>query len=281
MRVVVVYNPKSGSSLSAKELRQKFSDHHITIERLIPLQKNINRTLASSIKLGRTIAVIGGDGTISSIAGRITGTRAVLAPLPGGTLNHFTKDLGIPQDLDDALVRLRTAKIQNIDVGLVNETIFVNNSSFGIYPASLRFREQLEDSIGKWPAAIVGIIRALVRFKVYSVTINDRTLRTPFVFVGNNQYNLHDIGPMNRTSIHRGVLGVAIVRSASRVHTVWVGLRVLLGMGDILKEFETFKTDGITIESKHREIHVSHDGEVTTMTLPLRFEILKKSLRVL
>jgi len=41
----------------------------------------------------------GGDGTVSSVAGALAGTRTKLAILPLGTLNHFARDLRIPQKL--------------------------------------------------------------------------------------------------------------------------------------------------------------------------------------
>lgn len=279
--MILVYNPKSGSSKTAKELRELCKANGITLEKLIPLTPSIARTLAPHIKAGKTIAAIGGDGTVSSIAALVVGTKATLAPLPGGTLNHFTKDLGIPQDINDAFARLKTAKKHAIDVAAVNDVVFVNNASFGIYPTSLKVREELEGSLGKWPAAAVGMVSALMRFRIYTVTVNGRTIRTPFVFVGNNDYHLNDVGVMNRPYLDRGVLSVAIIRTTKRLHTMWLATKVLSGTAQKLKEFETLTTDVLTIESKHRKLHVSHDGEVTTMQVPLRFEIKKKSLRVL
>lgn len=281
MNIVLVYNPKSGSSLSAKELRAKCAANKIKITKLVPLKPNIAKTLEPYIKSGRTIAAIGGDGTISSIAGIIAGTRATLAPLPGGTLNHFTKDLNIPQNIDEAFARLSSAKPRDIDVASVNGKVFVNNASFGIYPTSLKVREELEGSLGKWPAAVVGVVSAFMRFRIYTVTVNDRTIRTPFVFVGNNDYRLNDIGVTNRKYLDRGVLSAAIIRTTSRLHMVWVGMKVITGSANTVKEFETLTTDSLTIESKRRSLHVSHDGEVSTMDVPLRFKIMKKSLHII
>lgn len=280
MKIILVYNPKSGSSKTAKELRELCKNNGITIEKLIPLKPTIARTLAPHITAGRIIAVIGGDGTVSSIAALVAGTKATLAPLPGGTLNHFTKDLGVPQDINEAFARLKTAKKHAIDVAAVNDVVFVNNASFGIYPTSLKVREELEGSLGKWPAAVVGMTSAFMRFRIYTVTVNGRVIRTPFVFVGNNDYHLDKSG-MKRTHLDRGVLSVAIIKTTKRFHTIWLATKVASGTAQTLKEFETLTTDTLTIESKRHRLHVSHDGEVTTMDAPLRFEIRKKSLWIL
>lgn len=281
MKLVLVYNPKSGSNLSVKELRAKCKENNITILELVPLSASTKTVLMPYIKNGQTIATIGGDGTISYIAGMVAGTRATLAPLPGGTFNHFTKDLKIPQNIDKAFARLVSAKRRTIDVASINETIFVNNASFGIYPSSLKVREGLEDSLGKWPAAVVGVLSAWMRFRIYTVTINGRTIRTPFVFVGNNDYHIGDVGIMNRTNLDQGRLSVAVVKTATRRHTLWIGIKVMFGMSDRLKEFDAIITDRLTIQSKRRTLHVSHDGELANMTIPLQFEIRKRSLTIL
>src|SRR4029078_12816418 len=46
------------------------------------------------------LIVGGGDGTISAAASALVGTDTKLGILPLGTLNHFARDLGIPNDLD-------------------------------------------------------------------------------------------------------------------------------------------------------------------------------------
>lgn len=215
------------------------------------------------------------------MANILAGSDSILAPIPGGTLNHFTKDLGIPQDINKAFSRLKNAKCRNIDVGIVNNIVFVNNSSFGIYPKSLRVRKDLEASIGKWPAAFFGVVTALIHFQIYKVAVDDRILRTPFVFVGNNDYRFDKRGAINRSHLDSGKLGVAIVRSSSRLHTIWLSTRVITGRAQNLKEFETLLTEDLKINSKHRYLHVSHDGEVSKISTPLRFQIKKGALRVM
>jgi len=278
MKIVLIYNPKSGSALSAQELRNKCKQYGIVIEKLIPITKLTPKRLSSPIRNSVTIAAVGGDGTLSAVAGLLAGTRAIFAPLPGGTLNHFTKDLGIAQELDEALANLVNAKVRMVDVATVNGTVFINNASLGLYPSSLQVRSAYENKIGKWPAAVFSSFRAFIRFRSYTVTVGTETFKTPFVFVGNNQYELLNGGTRKR--IDAGKLSVFITRTTSRAVLLKIALFTLVGRHQQLDEFDERLTDAVTIRTKRNELSVSHDGEVTRMRSPFHFEVRKKALRV-
>ncbi|MDN5274395.1 MAG: uncharacterized protein JWP06_296 [Candidatus Saccharibacteria bacterium] len=281
MKVVVVYNPKSGGGLTRSELRALFNKYDLTIDTFVPIDDKMSRKLAPFIKKKATIVAVGGDGTLSGVAGLIAGTPAVFAPLPGGTLNHFTKDLGISQDIEEAVARLSHAKIQEIDVARVNGTVFINNSSIGLYPSSLRMRDRFEQYLGKWLAALISSIRTLVRFRTYNVTIGDETFRTPFVFVGNNIYSLEGLGGVTRNRLNKGVLSVFIARTSSRLVLFKIVLFALIGQMHLLDEFDERKTTRLSIVSKRKRLSVSRDGEVMHLKPPLTYEIQAGVLRIL
>jgi diacylglycerol kinase family enzyme len=66
----------------------------------------------------------GGDGTINAVASQVVGTDKALGILPLGTLNHFAKDLKIPQDLEAAARNIVEGRIMKVDVGEVNGRYF-------------------------------------------------------------------------------------------------------------------------------------------------------------
>ena len=276
--MILVYNPKSGGAFGIRMLRTKFRKHRLKLESTIAIEKLDE--LDKFLKKGKIVAVIGGDGTISAVAAKVAGTEAVLAPLPGGTLNHFTKDLGIPQDLDEAIAALPTGTIHQVDVAKVNDRIFINNSSLGMYPTSLRTRERYERYIGKWPAAAVAAVRGLIGLKTYSLTIADETFKTPFVFVGNNEYVLDNLGTATRTELDKARLCVFVAKTASRWRLIKIALWTLIGKVKELDEFEVREVTSLEIHSR-RSHHVSYDGEVARMRPPIRYESAPGSLKVL
>lgn len=283
MKVVVVYNPHSGSALPARELKRRFKHAGMHVEKLIDITKDFQQQLKPwQAQKKVVVAAIGGDGTLSSVAGVLAGSPAVFAPLPGGTLNHFTKDLGIPQDLDEALAGLAGAKIRKIDVASVNNRIFVNNSSIGLYPSTLSMRERLENgAASKWPAAVIATFKALVRYRTYTVTISGETFKTPFLFVGNNDYHLDDPVSGGRTRLDKGLLSVYTVASASRLSLLRILGMALIGQLNTSDEVKLWKTTELEIHTKKHSIKVACDGELETLTTPLRYVAKPQSLNTI
>src|SRR5687767_8258161 len=68
----------------------------------------------------RIIIAAGGDGTVSTVASALTGTDVALGVLPLGTLNHFAKDLRIPNELEQAAKTIVAAETVRVDVAEVN-----------------------------------------------------------------------------------------------------------------------------------------------------------------
>ena len=280
-QIIVVYNRKSGSALPARELRALFASAGFDIVKTLPVSDSLRRQLAPYIEMGTYIAAVGGDGTISTVAGLVAGTEATLVPIPGGTLNNFTKDLGIEQDVEKAIHAAARGNIKHIDIASVNGNYFVNNSSIGVYPRSLVVRESMQRRLGKWPAALYGIARTLVRFRTYGVTIDGKSIRTPFVFIGNNDYRLDRAGLGNRSRLDSGKLCVYVVDSVKQWSLVRLFVKSLLGTLRADHELILYSSTSLTVESKRRRMHVAYDGEVATCTPTLTYELHAGKLKIL
>jgi len=281
MNTVVVHNPRSGTAVATDELKRYFAEAGITITDLIDITDDeSSQRIRTHAVSGATIAAIGGDGTLSNVAKHIIGTDGVFAPLPGGTLNHFTKDAGVNQDLKTAVMNLQSAKPRRVDVATVNGTVFLNNSSMGVYPLSLHTRKRFEDKLGKWPAAVIGSLRAFVRFRLYDVEINGQEFRTPFLFVGNNDYHIGASG--ERTSLNEGKLCVYLIASDRRRDIIRLILSAIAGRLREQPDFIFFKTEQLTIHTKNaRSVSVATDGEVTRMHAPLTYQSVPAGLTII
>src|SRR2546425_291528 len=113
----------------------------------------------------QTIVAGGGDGTVNAVASSLVGTNKTLGVLPLGTLNHFAKGLHIPLDLEGAARTIIAGHTIRVDVGEVNERIFLNNSSLGLYPSIVHHRERQQRlGYGKWPALLWAALTVLRRY---------------------------------------------------------------------------------------------------------------------
>ena len=239
----------------------------------------------------RLIVGGGGDGTINQVAAALVAeaqaTDVVLGVLPLGTLNHFAKDLGIPLELDDAVALLRDGREAQIDTAQVNGRLFLNNSSLGLYPDIVheRKRQQARLGRGKWPAFVWACLAALRRYSFHTVRLHvdgeELVRRTPFVFVGNNDYDLSGMDIGARPDLARGELCVWVVRRPGRLGLLWFALAALFGQLHRVRGLDHFKTDRLVIESNAPRLRVSTDGEVAELDTPLDYRSNPHSLRVL
>jgi diacylglycerol kinase family enzyme len=162
----------------------------------------------------RAVVAGGGDGTVGSVAGALVGTDKPFGVLPLGTLNHFAKDLRIPLALEEAARNVCEGEVVSVDVGEVNGRVFVNNSSLGLYPRIVRRREKLQEreGSGKWSAFLRASLAVLLRYPFMSVRLDadgqQIARKTPFVFVGNNEYQVENLQLGARSCLDAGRLSL-------------------------------------------------------------------------
>jgi diacylglycerol kinase family enzyme len=227
----------------------------------------------------------GGDGTISAIAGQLVGTEKVLGVLPMGTLNHFAKDLLIPLDLAGAVRNLLEGEVVKIDVGTVNDRVFINNSSLGLYPQMVRQREKKQrNGFGKGAAFLWAALIVLRRYPLLSVRLEvdgqQSNHRTPFVFIGNNEYTmkLFDIG--SRSCLDAGKLSLYIAPLTGRFGLFRLALKALFGRLHETHDFTALCAREIWVETR-RTLGVAADGEIFVMASPLHYQVQAGALRVI
>ena len=233
------------------------------------------------------IVAAGGDGTINAVASAVVGNKAVkLGVIPTGTLNHFARALEIPTDIEKAVDTILAGHVKLIDVGQVNDQVFVNNSSVGLYPSIVRAREHLQKSgLSKWPAALWASIRIFFRFRHLSLELvpaNGDVMQhtTSMLFVGNNAYDtrLHAFG--TRPTLESGRIWIMMPKSATRPGLIATCVKMILSR-DISAEAVMMEVTRLTVKSKRRLLQVAIDGEVIQLRSPLKYVSMPKALQVI
>ena len=227
----------------------------------------------------------GGDGSIQSIAAVLAGTGVPLGILPLGTLNHFAKDVGIPLELEAAVRVIALARFRAVDVAQVNDSIFINNSSIGVYPYLVldRDRRRRKTGIRKWAALVKAALRTLRHIPVRRLRVclkgQEEPFRTPCLFVGNNEYGLEPVSFGGRTRLDEGALWVCIAKQTTPLSLIWLALRSVFGLVDP-GELRILRTEEVDIMTRTSRLLVALDGEVKIMRPPLHFQIKPGALLV-
>lgn len=95
---------------------------------------HLTSTLKALIeKRPQAVLVAGGDGTLNTAANILFGSEVPFGPLPFGTFNLYTQELGISLDPEEALTQLVKGRPRWVDVGQVNDRVFLRDASIGIY----------------------------------------------------------------------------------------------------------------------------------------------------
>lgn len=234
------------------------------------------------------VIVGGGDGTVSAAASALVGATTVLGILPLGTLNHFSRDLGIPTDLGEAAKLIAGGGERRVDVAEMNGRIFINNSAIGLYPLMVVDRDLQRRRLGrsKRLAMVVASIRTLARFnhQRLTLTVNEEDkarLETPLLFVGNNDYRVDLQAPGQRERLDEGKLCVLVMRKKTRRGLIAASIRALFGRSRPDDMVRIDHVERLRVSSFPHQLTVSLDGEVVSAEPPLDYRIRKRALRVI
>ena len=290
-KIAVILNTESGSeqtSAKIKKIQEAFSKENIYPKIFLNEVGGDIEEKASqaSVEGYNIIAAYGGDGTVSAVASGILGKMSTLGVIPGGTFNHFAKDLNIPLDIDKAVAVILHGHEIFIDIGKVNNKFFINNSSIGVYQKLVRHRESLED-IGwtKLGASVVALAKTAWLYPSLNIKIKSKekeiVVRTPLVFIGNNEYLLEGVNVGRRKSLTDKKLSVHIADFTKRLDFIPLFFGAIT---ENIKNFDglhIYYTEKVIIESEKSYLNVALDGEVRPIQTPLVYEILPSALKVL
>jgi undecaprenyl-diphosphatase len=222
--LVIVVNPRSGDPRTdiTDAVRDAFP-----AARLIVLNGRIDLDRELTARLGngpvRALGVAGGDGTVASVASAASKRGLPLVLIPGGTLNHFARDVGV-YDLTEAIDAAGAGEAVAVDLGEVRFTAdgvptdrqFINTASLGCYTDLVRLRERWEHRWGKWPAFTVALALTLHRAEPIRIRLDGHWRSVWILFIGNGPYHPDGMVPAWRPKLDSGLLDARWLRADLR-----------------------------------------------------------------
>lgn len=296
----VVLNAGSGhaeTELRCSTIREVLAEagrtcHLNVVENAAELGDTARRMAEEARRTGGVLVAAGGDGTINTVAHQAVLQGCVFGVLPQGTFNYFGRTHGIPEDLAEAVRALVTSTVQPVQIGMVNDRIFLVNASVGLYPALLEAREHDKRQYGR--SRVVAILSALKtalgRHRPLRIALETegqvRKLRTATLFVGNNRLQMEQVGMEPLTAaVEDGELAAIAPRRVGKLGMLGLLVRGALGRLGEAPNVVAFSFKRLTVKharlSPRRTVKVATDGEVTRMPMPLEFRVLEGRLALL
>lgn len=229
------------------------------------------------------IGMAGGDGSQALVA-RVAMQRDVAhICVPAGTRNHFALDLGLDRDdVVGALDAFTDGVERRIDLASLNERVFVNNASLGVYARVVQSDAYRDGKLGTWKRMLPEMLGrdAAASDLLFDAPHATDWANASLVIVSNNPYQLRRFrGAGTRPRLDTGRLGIFATRMRGAGA---VAKLVTLGtIGQHRRLGGVLQWSSLEFEVRASEpVAVGLDGEAFVLTPPLRFVSLPGALRV-
>lgn len=234
MRTVLIVNPTAGISTITEHRMSPEETEHALLEglRAYGIEPDLLHTTpeesgsclaARAAQEGVELVIAaGGDGTIHAVASGLVGKASVLGIIPTGTMNNLARSLQIPDSIPAACRAIATGETRAIDVGMINEQVFLEVAGVGLEASLATAGEEIKHPGNL--SIIHGILHALktffgikaVRMKIAVDGTTPRSYRTFQVTICNApSYALHfQLAP--HILMDDGLLDVVVYQNLSK-----------------------------------------------------------------
>lgn len=229
------------------------------------------------------IAIAGGDGSIHCLLPALLEANKPMLLLPGGTANDFIRSLDLPLELAAAADLLEVAHYRDIDVGMVNDTPFLNVAHIGLASTARKdLRGGVKSRLGMLSYAL-SAVSAHIRHRSFAAKLKfsdgrEETLRCTQLSIGNSGHFGGGWKLSPEVSPKDGELMVCNASPAGIRHRLaQLGLAVI-GLQREHPKLQYFSTPALDVWTRDA-LTITADGEEVDAT-PARFSLQRAALKV-
>ncbi|MFL5910821.1 MAG: diacylglycerol/lipid kinase family protein [Gaiellaceae bacterium] len=261
-------NPRSGGGKASRfHLSDEARKRGIEAVELEPgddLWKLVDDAVAAGAD---ALAMAGGDGSQAIVAAIAAKHGLPYACIPAGTRNHFALDLGVDRDdVVGALDAFVNGGERLVDLATVNDRVFVNNVSLGLYAEAVQkagYRDAKIRTLLDTVPEVLGPNGHPLDLR-WDDADGARHRSGAAILVSNNRYRLGTmIGSGTRPRMDEHRLGVTVFETPGEGPA---GLREWTA--------ETFEI------GSDEPVPAGIDGEAVVLTAPVRFGVMPDALHV-
>lgn len=231
----------------------------------------------------QVVGMAGGDGSQALVATVAARRDVAYVCVPAGTRNHFALDLGLNRDdVVGALDAFTDAVERRIDLARVNDRVFVNNASLGVYAKVVQSDAYRDAKLETWTRMLPDLLGPDAEPIDLEFTAPDGSLcdDAPLVLVSNNPYRLTSLaGAGTRARLDTGLLGVVAARVRTPADASKLVALEMVGQVGRFSGLVSWRILEFEVRSEG-PVEVGLDGEALVLAPPLRFTSMPGALRV-
>ena len=248
-----------------EEVKIKFDGNKYQVKISESSFKGETKTLAREAVLDKTdlIVACGGDGTINEIINEIKDRKFKIAIVPIGSGNGIARHFKIPLDISKSLDLILRHNYTFVDIGKVNESLFLGNVAFGIGADFIKNYHKIKNKglVGYFLAFIKTIFS--IKEKQFIIDIEgERIISTPLILIVSNTnqqgYNF-TVTPKAKTD--DGLLDMFIVENRSFFKNIINVFKIVFGLNFYPGKSIYKKIENLNITPQKPIKNIQIDGE--------------------
>ena len=269
-----------------EEVKIKFDGNKYQVKISESSFKGETKTLAREAVLDKTdlIVACGGDGTINEIINEIKERKFKIAIVPIGSGNGIARHFNIPLDISKSLDLILRHNYTYVDIGKVNESLFLGNVAFGIGADFIKNYHKIKYKglVGYFLAFIKTIFS--IKEKQFIIDIDgERIISTPLIlFVSNTNQQGYNFTVTPKAKTDDGLLDMFIVENRSFFKNIINVFKIVLGLNFYPGKSIYKKIENLNITPQKPIKNIQIDGENLNVNDSIyKIKSVKKTLQLI
>ena len=230
------------------------------------------------------VIVGGGDGSVNLVLPSLMRTKLPLMVIPLGTANNLARTFNLPSKTEETIELLKKENSILIDLGVVNDILFVNVAGLGLSTEiNRKVPARLKKILGVFAFILTGL-RLIYRMNPFRVTITaneHKVIHTKSwqISICNGKHYGAGMTIKHNATLEDEKLHLL----STEVKKWWKGFflipSLMTGRYNRDQEITLLSGNEIKIETR-RKLHIDVDGDIKTTT-PAIFGVIPQALRLI
>ena len=232
------------------------------------------------------IVAVGGDGTLQEVANGIDREKNIFGVIGAGTANGFRRSVAVPHNPMQSLKGLFEWPVLEMDLGMVNDKIFLNSVGMGYDAAVSKTATDDNYWLEGYPAYVSACLQHLyIKPRVVTFQLDNGqiiTRETILIVVANGKFYGGQLCIAPQAIVDDGFLDFQLVEDIDKFRMISMGLLAFFKAHTGIKGFHKTRVKEAVINCDDDTMLVQVDGETRdNIQFPLKFTVLEKALKII